>query len=122
MFLQDDQWQQLAPLLLGNKYCGGRHAKDNQIFIEAMLWHVNNQRRWSDLPVEYGSWNACYMRFRRWNASGVWKDLVIALNGMPELASELQKIAAYGALYDVHAMARAQRKENRKKRGGQFSY
>lgn len=121
MFLREDQWLQLAPLLLGNKYSGGKTAKDNRLFIEAILWRVNTLKRWSDLPLEYGSWNTCYVRFRRWNESGIWRDLVIALNDFPELASEIQKIAAYGALSDVQAMARMRRKVSRKNRESQFS-
>ncbi|AMO94396.1 hypothetical protein CFter6_1694 [Collimonas fungivorans] len=47
--------------------------------------------------------------------------MVIALNDFPELASEIQKIAAYGALSDVQAMARMRRKVSRKNRESQFS-
>ncbi|WP_211441373.1 transposase [Collimonas humicola] len=120
MFIRDDQWSQLNPLLLGNKFSGGTIAKDNRLFVEAILWHVNNQRRWTDLPIEYGSWSTCYVRFRRWNESGVWKDLVIAMSDFPELAREFQKIADYGALYDALAIARLKRKENRKRRVDQI--
>jgi transposase len=116
MFLTDEQWLQLTPLLLGNQHDGGGSAKNNRLFIEAMLWHVNNRRRWSDLPIEYGNWSTCYVRFRRWNESGVWKDMVTALSSHSELASEIQKIVEYGALLDMRTMARNRRKENRENR------
>ena len=120
MFLQDEDWLKVAPLLLGNAYGGGGSAKDNRLFIEAILWRVNNQKRWSDLPIGYGNWNTCYVRFRRWNDSGIWKDLVIALADWPELASKFQKITAYGTLYDARAVARLRRRETRRKRDSRF--
>jgi transposase len=116
MFLTDEQWLQLAPLLLDNRHHGEDSAKNNRLFIEAMLWHVNNRRRWSDLPIEYGNWSTCYVRFRRWNDSGVWKDLVTALSNQLELASEIQKIVEYGALLDMRAIAKSRRKANRENR------
>jgi transposase len=120
MFLQDEDWLKVAPLLLSNTYGGGGSAKDNRLFIEAILWRVNNQKRWSDLPVEYGSWNTCYVRFRRWNDSGIWKDLASSLADWPDLRAEFQKIVTYGALYDAQAIARLRRKENRKNREHRF--
>jgi transposase len=120
MFLRDDQWSQLAQVLLNYTYGGGIASKSNRLFIEAVLWHVNSQRRWSDLPIEYGSWNTCYVRFRRWNDSGTWRELANALKGFPELASEFQKIVTYSTLYDARAIARLRRKESRENRANQF--
>ena len=38
MVLNDAQWQRIAPLLPGKVEDSGRTAKDNRLFIEAVLW------------------------------------------------------------------------------------
>ena len=36
---------------------------------------------WRDLPVELGQWHSVYVRFARWEISGVWARVAEALRG-----------------------------------------
>jgi transposase len=37
------------------------------------------------LPAELGNWHATYTRFKRWGESGVWQQVVEAVNGDRDL-------------------------------------
>lgn len=70
--LRDDQWARIEPLLPGKAGDVGVTAKDNRLFIEAILWIGRTGAPWRDLPAELGNWHTTYTRFSRWAAKGVW--------------------------------------------------
>ena len=52
-------------------------------FLEAELHLQRTGSPWRDLPAELGFWHAVYMRFRRWEARGVWTRLWQNLQAEP---------------------------------------
>jgi len=64
--LRDDQWARLEPLCPGKKSDRGVTAKDNRLFLEAVLWVARTGCPWRDLPKEFGHWHRVYVRFSRW--------------------------------------------------------
>src|SRR3954449_5404875 len=64
--LSDTVWQKIEALLPGKKTDRGVTAKDNRLFLEAVLWRVRAGLPWRDLPPEFGHWNSVFTRFRRW--------------------------------------------------------
>ena len=64
---------------------GGRPAKDKRTFINVIIWLLRTGAPWRVLPEEYGSWNAVYSRFRRWQIKGFWKAVFLALASDPDL-------------------------------------
>ncbi|MDN5872394.1 MAG: IS5 family transposase, partial [Nitrococcus sp.] len=78
--LRDDQWERLAPLLPGKATDCGVTARDNRLFIEAVLWIGRTGAPWRDLPAELGNWHTTYTRFARWAAKGVWGRIFAALS------------------------------------------
>ena len=46
----DAVWEKIAPLLPGKKSDRGVTAKDNRLFLEAVLWRVRAGLPWRDLP------------------------------------------------------------------------
>lgn len=50
----------------------GVTAKDNRLFIDAVLWIAKTGAPWRDLPERFGNWNSIWRRFDRWAAKGVW--------------------------------------------------
>ncbi len=54
MKIDDSQWQELAPLLLGKHSDPGANARNNRLFIDAMLWVISQQASWSRLPSDFG--------------------------------------------------------------------
>ena len=57
-YLRDDQWEKIAPLLPGKKTDCGVTAKDNRLFLEAILWIVRTGAPWRDLPIVPPSTNS----------------------------------------------------------------
>lgn len=93
--LRDDQWEKLEPLLLGKTGQPGCRARDNRLFIDAVLWYVSGANIWADLPPKFGKWNTIYMRVKRWYESGHWQQLAEDLRGDYDLYLLVKKIVAY---------------------------
>ena len=71
--LRDDQWDRMKELLPGRKETVGVTAKDNRLFVEAVIYRYRAGIPWRDLPERFGDWNNIARRHRRWSESGVWK-------------------------------------------------
>ena len=83
--LTDAQWSLLEPLLPGKPGDPGQQAKDNRLFIEAVLWVLRTGAPWRDLPVELGNWHTTFVRFRRWTQSERWDGLLQYVSADPQL-------------------------------------
>jgi len=70
--LRDDQWDRIKNLLPGRDNTVGITAKDNRLFMEAVLWVARTGTAWRDLPPHYGKWNSVFQRYNRWLKSGVF--------------------------------------------------
>src|SRR3954471_2605134 len=62
----DTVWEKIASLLPGKASDRGVTAKDNRLFLEAVLLRIRTGLPWRDLPSEFGNWNSVFQRFRRW--------------------------------------------------------
>jgi transposase len=65
-----------CPVARGKK---GVTAKDNRLFLNAVLWIARSGAPWRDLPERFGAWNSAWRRFDRWGKKGVWKRVFEAL-------------------------------------------
>jgi transposase len=84
LVLRDDQWSRIEPHLAGKAGDRGVTAKDNRLFVEAVLWIVRTSSPWRDLPPAFGPWNSIFRRFSRWSRDGVWWSLFKALSDDPD--------------------------------------
>ena len=73
--LRDDQWKRIESLLPGREETVGATAKDNRLFVEAVLYRYRAGIAWRDLPERFGSWSAVHTRFSRWAKTGVWENV-----------------------------------------------
>ena len=80
----DGVWARLEPHLSGKKSDSGVTAKDNRLFLEAVLWRVRTGLPWRDLPSAFGNWNSVFRRFRRWAKRGVFERLFKEIRGEPD--------------------------------------
>ncbi len=71
--LRDDQWKRIEPLLPGRKGHVGVTARDNRLFVDAVLYRYRAGIPWRDLPERFGDFRVVHTRFSRWSRSGVWK-------------------------------------------------
>jgi transposase len=77
--------EKIEALLPGKKSDRGVTAKDNRLFLEAVLWRVRAGLPWRDLPPAFGKWNSVFKRFRRWVRARVFERIFKALSGEPDL-------------------------------------
>ena len=66
-------------MLPGRPGQNGWLAKDNRLFINAVLWIAKTDAPWRDLPERFGKWNRVWKRFDRWSHKGIWKQVFEAL-------------------------------------------
>jgi putative transposase len=76
LILTDKAWEDIAKILAEIKHKAGRPpAQSDRMFIEAVLYVARTGIPWRDLPKKFGTWDAVYNRFRRWEARRIWKTL-----------------------------------------------
>lgn len=70
--LRDDQWERIKDLLPGKASDCGVTAKDNRLFVEAVLYRYRAGIPWRDLPERFGDFRVIHTRHMRWSRKGVW--------------------------------------------------
>ena len=70
--LRDDQWERIEALLPGRAGHVGGTARDNRLFVEAVLYRYRAGLPWRDLPERFGDFRVIHTRHMRWSRSGVW--------------------------------------------------
>ena len=73
--IRDEDWDRIKDLLPGRAGQPGVTAKDNRLFVDAVLWIGKTGAPWRDLPERFGKWNSAWRRFDRWARKGVWREL-----------------------------------------------
>lgn len=71
--LRNDQWERIKGLLPGREKTVGVNAKDNRLFVEAVLYRYRAGIAWRDLPERFGDWKKVHRRHLRGSESGVWE-------------------------------------------------
>jgi transposase len=77
--ISDDNFERIKGLLPGRAGQPGVTARDNRLFIDAVLWIAKTGAPWRDLPERFGNWNSAWRRFDRWARTGVWRQVFAAL-------------------------------------------
>ncbi|WP_394373313.1 IS5 family transposase [Marinobacter xestospongiae] len=98
MILKDHQWELVKDLLPGKASDRGVTAKDNRLFLEAVLWVARTGAPWRDLPEHFGKWNSVYMRYNRWCEKGLWTAIFEALS----TDADFEYIMVDGSIVRVH--------------------
>jgi transposase len=82
--VSDAVWEKIASLLPGKASDSGVTAKDNRLFLEAVLWRIRTGSPWRDLPQGFGGWNSVFQRFRRWVRGGVFDRIFERVSDEPD--------------------------------------
>ena len=77
--LRPDQWKKIKHLLPGKAGDPGVTAKNNRLFVDAVLYRYRTGIPWRDLPARYGDFRVIHTRHSRWSAKGVWQRVFEAL-------------------------------------------
>ena len=73
--LREDQWDRIRDLLPGREGHVGGTARDNRLFVEAVLYRYRAGIPWRDLPSRFGDFRVIHTRHMRWSKSGVWEKV-----------------------------------------------
>lgn len=71
--LSDEQWERIEDLLPGQEGQPGVTARDNRLFIDAVLYRYRAGIPWRDLPERFGDFRVVHTRHSRWSKTGVWQ-------------------------------------------------
>ena len=112
--LRNDQWERIEHLLPGKASDRGVTAKDNRLFVEAVLWIARTGSPWRDLPPQLGNWHNVYTRFSRWGKTGVWQRIVEAVN----TDADLQAVMLDSTIVRAHQHAAGAQKKTAHKHSG----
>ena len=77
VFLEDEQWAVIEPLLPTNQR-GARRVDDRRV-ISGIVPVLRSGCRWQDTPLVYGPPTTVYNRFHRWSQRGIWQGMFAAL-------------------------------------------
>jgi transposase len=77
--IRDDQWDRIKDLLPGRIGHVGATARNNRLFIDAVLYRVRTGIPWRDLPEPFGDFKNIHRRFSRWAEKGLWANLLSLL-------------------------------------------
>ncbi len=99
--VSDRVWLIIEPMLPGKESGCGVTARDNRLFLEAVLWRVRVGGPWRDLPPGFGNWNSVFRRFRRWAEDGVFDRIFEVVSGDPDFEYALID----GTIVSVHQKA-----------------
>ncbi len=64
--LREDQWNKIRDLLPGREGAVGVTARDNRLFVEAVLYRYRAGIPWRDLPERFGGFRNVHKRHTRW--------------------------------------------------------
>ena len=53
----------------------GWTAKDNRLFVEAVIYRYRAGIPWRDLPERFGDFRVVHTRFSRWSKKGIWEKI-----------------------------------------------
>ena len=73
--LRDDQWERIKDMLPGQEGSIGATAKDNRLFVEAVIYRYRSGIPWRDIPERFGYFRVIHTRFSRWSKKGIWERI-----------------------------------------------
>lgn len=82
--LRDDQWERIEDMLPGREGHVGVTARDNRLFVEAVLYRYRAGIPWRDLPERFGDFRVVHLRHSRWSKTGVWERIFKTLSQDPD--------------------------------------
>ena len=107
--LRDDQWERIANFLPGKATDCGVTAKNNRLFVEAVLWIVRTGSPWRDLPGDFGHWHRMYVRYNRWSKKRIWERVFKTMADDPDL----EYLMVDGSIVRVHQHGAAKKTNKR---------
>ena len=92
-----------------------RYVIETILFLNALLYAIENGCKWRKLPEKYGKWNTIYQRARRWQRKGILTAVFIAMQKEQIIAIRVERLSLDSTCIKVHpdAHGAAKKTENR---------
>ncbi|WP_330228469.1 IS5 family transposase [Nocardia sp. NBC_00508] len=111
--LTDAQWARLEPLLPRPKKAGRPPKWTKRQLIDGIRWRTRAGVPWRDVPAEYGSWQAVYGLFRRWQRAGAWAAIVTSLQVLADAAGVIDwQVSVDSTIARAHQHAAGGRRDS----------
>ena len=82
--MSDAQWQVVAPVLRAATRQPGQVSR--RAILDAIFYVQRTGCQWRYLPKTYPNWKTVYSCFWRWQKSGVWDTVLVALQKQVRVA------------------------------------
>jgi transposase len=87
--LTDGQWVVLEGLLPKPRRLGRPAVFSKRQLIDGIRWRIRVGAPWRDVPPVYGTWQAVYALFRRWQRDGTWAQILTGLQALADAAGQI---------------------------------
>ena len=86
----------------------------NIVFLNALLYVLENGCKWRSVPEKYGKWNSIYKRANRWSKNGTLSKIFMELQRLEIVKIRIEKISIDSTNIKVHpdAHGAAKKTEN----------
>ncbi|MEU2036692.1 IS5 family transposase [Nocardia amamiensis] len=105
----------MQPLLPRGKKAGRPPTWTKRQLIDGLRWRTRVGSPWRDIPPQYGSWQAIYALFRRWQRAGAWAFILKMLQAFADAAGRI----AWQVSVDSTIVRAHQHAAGARRRGGQ---
>ena len=82
-------WQRLERLLPPVRRVGHPYDHDRRLVLEAIVYVMETDCGWRQLPSHFPSWQTVYTQLTQWRQAGIW-DIIWSGFAQPHPADELQ--------------------------------
>jgi len=84
--MMDAQWQVIAPVLRAATRQPGQVSR--RAILDAIFYVQRTGCQWRYLPKTYPNWKTVYSCFWRWQKSGIWDTVLVALQMQVRVAQD----------------------------------
>jgi transposase len=92
-----------------------RYVVATILFLNALLYVIENGCKWRKLPEKYGKWNTIYQRARRWQKNGILEKVFIAMQKEQIIAIRVERLSLDSTNIKVHPDAHGAAKKTESK-------
>ncbi len=90
--MSDEEWAFHEQFILAVRAPNGRKPTNHRLVLDGVFWIAHTESPWRNLPEEFGHWSSVYRQFQRWTLSGLWEQIMEALNESRIVPDALQMI------------------------------
>ncbi len=90
--MTDEEWAFFEDFNLAIRAPNGRKPANHRLVLDGIFWIARTGSPWRDLPEEFGKCSSVYRQFRRWTLTGLWEEILDALNQSGAAPEALQMV------------------------------